>query len=70
MLFSLTAGSRFSRRSILNFENVVQEKVQLLCDGIAKCKESGEVVTISDGFAAFSGDVVTQYVRALTCISR
>jgi hypothetical protein len=51
----------FSRRSVLNFESVVQDKAKDLCDGIAKCKDSGEIVTISDGFAAFSGDVVVQY---------
>lgn len=51
----------FSRRSVLNFESVVQDKAKDLCDGIAKYNQSGEPVTISDGFAAFSGDVVVQY---------
>jgi cytochrome P450 len=51
----------FSRRSVLNFESVVQEKAKDLCDGITKCHDAGDPVTISDAFAAFSGDVVVQY---------
>jgi cytochrome P450 len=54
-------SSLFSRRSVLNFEQVVQDKARDLCDGIAKYGESGGVVKMSDGFAAFSGDVVVQY---------
>lgn len=54
-------SSLFSRRSVLNFEHVVQDKAKDLCDGIARSGASDGPVTISNGFAAFSGDVVVQY---------
>ena len=52
---------RFSRRAILNFEPVVQDAVALLYRGIAKFDSSDKALTISEGFNAFSGDVITQY---------
>jgi len=51
----------FSKRSIAKFEPMIQEKVELLCKGIAAFQKTGEVLTISDAFSAFAGDVISEY---------
>ncbi len=39
----------------------MQAKCDLLYQGIEKCRSEGSICTISNGFAAYSGDVITQY---------
>lgn len=56
----------FSRRSILKLEPVIQEKVELLCKGIAKTKKQGDVLVLSNAYSAFTGDVIT--VRTLSLV--
>jgi hypothetical protein len=51
----------FSRRAILDQQVVVQEKVQNLITGCDRLRESGSVFRITDAFAAFAGDVISQY---------
>ena len=53
--------SRFSRRSILNFQPVVREKVELLYKQIAKYKDTGAPLVVNQAFPAFSGDIMTEY---------
>lgn len=51
----------FSKRSIVEFEPVILEKVDLLAKRIATFEKTGEAVTLNDAFSAFSGDVITTY---------
>jgi cytochrome P450 len=51
----------FSKRSILRFEPVIQEKVETMCDGIRVLSEKGEPIVLSDAYSAFAGDVIAQY---------
>jgi cytochrome P450 len=51
----------FSKRSIARFEHVIREKVEIMCEGIEKFKEKGEVLVLSNAFSAYAGDVITEY---------
>lgn len=51
----------FSKRSIAKFEPVIQEKIELMCKGIAAAKEKEKVLILSDAFDAYAGDVITEY---------
>ncbi|KAI5357965.1 putative cytochrome P450 [Septoria linicola] len=51
----------FSRQAILNFESVVQKKLDIFCRGLEKSNETGSVCKITEAFSAFAGDVVTNY---------
>lgn len=51
----------FSRRAILDQQAVVQEKVKTLCKGLEYFRETGSVFRVTDPFAAFAGDVISQY---------
>ncbi|OCK79946.1 cytochrome P450 [Lepidopterella palustris CBS 459.81] len=51
----------FSKRQIVNFQPTILEKLNLFCDRIAAFKKSGEPMSLSDGFCAFTGDVVMEY---------
>ena len=51
----------FSKRAIVNFQTIAREKLEILCNHIAKYKESGSVFNILDAYAAFAGDVITEY---------
>ena len=53
--------SRFSRRSILNFQPVIREKAELLCKQIARYKDTGAPLVVNEAFPAFSGDIMTEY---------
>ena len=51
----------FSRRAILDQEKLVQQKVEVLCDGFDRHREIGSVFRITNPFGAFAGDVISQY---------
>ena len=51
----------FSRRAILEQEDLVQEKVRVLCNGFDQYRENGSIFRVTDAFAAFAGDVISQY---------
>lgn len=51
----------FSRRAILEQEELVQQKVQILCDGFDQHRKQGSVFRVTNTFAAFAGDVISQY---------
>lgn len=51
----------FSRKAILNFEPIVQKKLNIFCRGLEKFKDNGGVCKISEAFSAFAGDVVMNY---------
>lgn len=51
----------FPKRAIVNFQTVIREKLKILCKHIAKYKESGGVFNVLDAYAAFAGDVITEY---------
>lgn len=51
----------FSQRSIVKYETVIWEKVELLCKGIATVKESGNILVLSNAFNALAGDVMAEY---------
>lgn len=39
----------------------MQDKCRLLINGIAKLQESGSIFKVTNAFAAFAGDVISQY---------
>ncbi|KAI9714885.1 MAG: hypothetical protein M1820_000174 [Bogoriella megaspora] len=51
----------FSRRSVVGFQPLIREKVELLCSQLAKYREGSESVNLIDAFATFSCDVITDY---------
>ncbi|KAK5169323.1 uncharacterized protein LTR77_005298 [Saxophila tyrrhenica] len=51
----------FSRRAILDQQELVQDKMGILCTGMERCLENGSVFCITDAFAAFAADVISQY---------
>ena len=51
----------FSRRAILEQEELVQQKAQVLCNGFDRLRESGSIFRVTNAFAAFAGDVISQY---------
>jgi hypothetical protein len=51
----------FSKRAIVNFQPVIREKLELLCKYIAKYKDTSSVFNVLDAYAAFAGDVITEY---------
>lgn len=54
----------FSRRSILGFENVVQEKCDLLCYKIRELEQADSKVNFHNAFVALTIDIVTEYAYA------
>ncbi|KAH7417587.1 putative cytochrome P450 [Cadophora sp. MPI-SDFR-AT-0126] len=44
----------FSKRSIANFEPVIQQKVELMCKCISDFKETGEALVLSNAFNAYA----------------
>ncbi|RPB13088.1 cytochrome P450 [Morchella conica CCBAS932] len=54
----------FSRRSILGFENVVQEKCDLLCYKIRELEQADSKVSFHNAFVALTIDIVTEYAYA------
>ena len=51
----------FSKRSIVNFQPVIREKVEILCRKFTQYKEAGRILPIKNAFSAFAGDVICQY---------
>lgn len=51
----------FSKRAINNFQPVIREKLELLCRHIIKYRDIGSVFNVLDAYAAFAGDVITEY---------
>ncbi|EEH43171.2 uncharacterized protein PADG_07991 [Paracoccidioides brasiliensis Pb18] len=51
----------FSRRMALNFEPVIRQCVERLCERISEFVESSQPLVISDVYPCLSGDVVMQY---------
>ena len=54
-------SSFFSRRSILDLENDLQQKVEHLCMRMEDLKKQGQVVNLSDAYVAFTMDVISEY---------
>ncbi|KAH0566183.1 hypothetical protein GP486_000415 [Trichoglossum hirsutum] len=52
---------RFSRKSVLELEGVVQSKVQKLCQKVADMLHTNKPVDLHHGFRAISIDVITDY---------
>lgn len=51
----------FSKRSIVNFQPIIREKLQILCGKFAQYTEDGRILPIGEAFSAFAGDIITQY---------
>ncbi|KAI7715746.1 hypothetical protein KC353_g5858, partial [Hortaea werneckii] len=51
----------FSRRAIIDQQSLVQEKCSIMLEVMTKLKDIGTVFKITDAFAAFAGDVISQY---------
>ncbi|KAI6881099.1 hypothetical protein KC363_g7388 [Hortaea werneckii] len=51
----------FSRRAIIDQQSLVQEKCNKMLEGMTKLKDIGTVFKVTDAFAAFAGDVISQY---------
>jgi hypothetical protein len=51
----------FSKRSILSFQPVIRDKVEILCKTIAQYKDNGRVLAVNKAFSAFAGDVICEY---------
>ncbi|KAI7281198.1 hypothetical protein KC343_g935 [Hortaea werneckii] len=51
----------FSRRAIIDQQSLVQEKCNAMLEGMVKLKGIGTVFKVTDAFAAFAGDVISQY---------
>ncbi|KAI6821857.1 hypothetical protein KC340_g12656 [Hortaea werneckii] len=51
----------FSRRAIIDQQSLVQEKCNVMLEGMTKVKDIGTVFKVTDAFAAFAGDVISQY---------
>ncbi len=51
----------FSRRAVLELEDMVQAKAAKLCDRVQDGLDKGQAVNLHDGFRAVSMDVITDY---------
>ncbi|KAI9865656.1 MAG: hypothetical protein M1813_002114 [Trichoglossum hirsutum] len=51
----------FSRKMVLSLEDIVQSKVQKLCDKAARMLNANQPVNLHNGFRAVSIDVLTDY---------
>ncbi|KAI7261135.1 hypothetical protein KC345_g9882 [Hortaea werneckii] len=51
----------FSRRAIIDQQSLVQEKCNVLLEGMTKLKDIGTVLKVTDAFAGFAGDVISKY---------
>ena len=58
--------SRFSRRAILDFEGVIQDKAKYFCENMERCKSKGNEINLVDAYSAFTGDVIMQYLFGFT----
>ncbi|KAJ9616826.1 hypothetical protein H2200_000545 [Cladophialophora chaetospira] len=51
----------FSKRSILEFQPVIREKVELFSRKVSEYKDKDAPMVLSDAFPAFAGDIITEY---------
>jgi cytochrome P450 len=51
----------FAKRSVVHLEPRIQDRVTTLCDRLAECLTSGEVVRLDVAFMALTMDVITEY---------
>jgi cytochrome P450 len=51
----------FAKRSVVRLEPRIQEKVTTLCNRLAQCMSSGQVVRLDAAFMALTMDVITEY---------
>jgi len=53
----------FSKRSIVDFQPVIREKLEILCDKIAKYAEGDgkQILCLNYAWSAWAGDLITQY---------
>jgi cytochrome P450 len=53
----------FSKRSLLAFQPVVRNKLEILCDKIAQCAEGNgdKVLNLSYAWSAWTGDLICEY---------
>ena len=54
-------SSHFSRRSIIRFQPMIREKLEILFKAIEDTGKNGGVVDMKKAWAAFTGDVICQY---------
>ncbi|KAI7035761.1 hypothetical protein KC352_g47011, partial [Hortaea werneckii] len=47
--------------AIIDQQSLVQEKCNKMLEGMIKLKDIGTVFKVTDAFAAFAGDVISQY---------
>ncbi len=59
-------NSLFSKRSIVEFQPVIREKIEILCRQIALFGKDGKVVDMKKAWSAFAGDVICQYAFGYT----
>ena len=52
---------RFSRKTVLQLEAVVQSKTMKLCSAVADRLWAGRLVDVSNGFHAITVDIITDY---------
>jgi hypothetical protein len=52
----------FSKKAISNFQPIVKEKIEQLCQRIDVYAGNGEPLPLDRAMTAFSGDVITSYV--------
>jgi Cytochrome P450 len=57
--------NRFSKKQIVQFEPVVRQTVDYLCQKIARYEKSDRVLTISNAWSCYAGDVITEYAFGL-----
>lgn len=54
-------GERFSRRSILSLERLIQQQTELLCKRIAEFKGTNRPLSVTEMLPAFTGDIIMEY---------
>lgn len=60
-LMQRTNTKRFSRRSILSLEHLIQQRTRLLCERIAAFKGTKEPLSMTEMLPAFTGDIIMEY---------
>lgn len=61
MGFAPTHKTVFSKRSILDFQPVIQQKIDLMCEKFAPYKGDGQILNLVNAFSAFAGDIICQH---------
>ncbi|OKL57675.1 hypothetical protein UA08_06947 [Talaromyces atroroseus] len=58
---ALNPIKRFSRRSILTLEHLIQQRTELLCKRIAEFRITKQPLSMTEMLPAFTGDIIMQY---------